>query len=170
MPPEAKKITVCLDKLGDGAGMPPEAVCSSTLIEFPCKLLEVEPGPFSATKEALTASMITAIRAGSWTRAATTGAETVEEVCGAEFAAEASDKGTDDSVCRTVSDGGFSPSKLLLVQRAVIVKQKQQTSKNQSTKWHVNSKLLQQHFAKNCKQATAYISHEVPLLEASGHP
>ena len=170
MPPEAKKITVCLDKLGDGAGMPPEAVCSSTLIEFPCKLLEVEPGPFSATKEALTASMITAIRAGSWTRAATTGAETVEEVCGAKFAAEASDKGTDDSVCRTVSDGGFSPSKLLLVRRAVIVKQKQQTSKNQSTKWHANSKLLQQHFAKNCKQATAYISHEVPLLEASGHP
>ena len=42
--------------------------------------------------------------------------------------------------------------------------------KNQSTKWHANSKLLQQHFAKNCKQATAYISHEVPLLEASGHP
>ena len=36
--------------------------------------------------------------------------------------------------------------------------------------WHANSKLLQQHFAKNCKQATAYISHEVPLLEASGHP
>ena len=27
--------------------------------------------------------------------------------------------------------------------------------KNQSTKWHANSKLLQQHFAKNCKQATA---------------
>ena len=42
--------------------------------------------------------------------------------------------------------------------------------KNQSTNWHANSKLLQQHFAKNCKQATAYISHEVPLLEASGHP
>ena len=42
--------------------------------------------------------------------------------------------------------------------------------KNQSAKWYTNSKLLQQHFAKNCKQATAYISHEVPLLEASGHP
>ena len=42
--------------------------------------------------------------------------------------------------------------------------------KNQSTNWHANSKLLQQHFAKNCKQATAYISHELPLLEASGHP
>ena len=42
--------------------------------------------------------------------------------------------------------------------------------KNQSTKWHANSKLLQQHFAKNCKQATAYISHKVPLREASGHP
>ena len=42
--------------------------------------------------------------------------------------------------------------------------------KNQSTKWHANSKLLQQHFAKNCKQATVYASHEVPLLEASGHP
>ena len=41
--------------------------------------------------------------------------------------------------------------------------------KNQST-WHANSKLLQQHFAKNCKQATAYTSLEVPLLEASGHP
>ena len=42
--------------------------------------------------------------------------------------------------------------------------------KNQGTNWHTNSKLLQQHFAKNCKQATAYISHEVPLLEASDHP
>ena len=42
--------------------------------------------------------------------------------------------------------------------------------KNQSTKWHTNSKLLQQLFAKNCKQATAYISHEEPLLEALGHP
>ena len=42
--------------------------------------------------------------------------------------------------------------------------------KNQGTNWHANSKQLQQHFAKNCKQATAYISHEVPLLEASGHP
>ena len=112
VPPEAKKVAVCLDKLGDGVGTPPEAVCSSTLIEFPSKLLEVEPGPFSATKEALTASMITAIRAGSWTQAATTGAETVEDVCGAEFAAEASNKGTDDSACRTVSDGKFSPSKL----------------------------------------------------------
>ena len=42
--------------------------------------------------------------------------------------------------------------------------------KHQSTKWHANSKQLQQHFAKNCKQATVHISHEVPLLEASGHP
>ena len=42
--------------------------------------------------------------------------------------------------------------------------------KNQGTNWHANSKLLQQHFEKNCKQATAYISLEVPLLEASGPP
>ena len=42
--------------------------------------------------------------------------------------------------------------------------------KNQSTKWHANSKLLQQHFAKNCKQATVYKGHEVALLEASDHP
>ena len=42
--------------------------------------------------------------------------------------------------------------------------------KNQATNWHTNSKLLQRHFAKNCKQATAYISHEVPLLEVTGHP
>ena len=42
--------------------------------------------------------------------------------------------------------------------------------KNQGTNWHANSKLLQQHFAKNWKQATAYISLEVPLLEALGPP
>ena len=41
--------------------------------------------------------------------------------------------------------------------------------KNQSTNWQANSKQLKQHFAKNCKQATAYISHEVPLLATSGH-
>ena len=50
------------------------------------------------------------------------------------------------------------------------LKRERGMAKNQSTKWHANSKLLQQHFVKNCKQATAYISHEVPLLEASGHP
>ena len=48
-------------------GTPPKAACSSTLTEFPLKLLEVEPGPFATAKEALTASTITAIRAGSWT-------------------------------------------------------------------------------------------------------
>ena len=43
--------------------------------------------------------------------------------------------------------------------------------KNQSTKSHANSYLLPQHFAKNFKQASAYIiSHEMPLPEASGHP
>ena len=42
--------------------------------------------------------------------------------------------------------------------------------KNQSTKRHANSKLLQQHFTKNCKQATANICHKVPLLEASATP
>ena len=59
--------------------MPPEAACSSMLTEFLRKLLEVEPGPLSAAKEALTASTITVIRAGSWTPAATTGAETVDQ-------------------------------------------------------------------------------------------
>ena len=33
--------------------------------------------------------------------------------------------------------------------------------KNQSTKWYAKSKLLQQHFAKNCRQATGYISKAV---------
>ena len=42
--------------------------------------------------------------------------------------------------------------------------------KKKKTEWHANSRLLQQHFAKNWKQATAYIDHEVPLLEALGHP
>ena len=119
------------------------------------------------------ASTIAAIRAGSCTPAATTGAETVEDVCGAEFAAESSDEGPDDSACKKVSDDEFFPSKLaaklLLVQGAVIVQAETASKQNQSTNWHANSKLLQQHFAKNCKQATAYISHEVPLLEASGH-
>ena len=95
------------------------------LTEFPRKLLEVEPGPLSAAKEALTLSTITVIRAGSWTPAATTGAETVEDDCGTEFAAEAGNEGTDNSACRRVSDGKFSLSKLaaklLLVQRVVIV-------------------------------------------------
>ena len=165
--PEARKVAVCCDKLGDGAGPPPKAACGSTLSEFPSRLLELEPGPFSAANEAFTVSTIAAIRAGSWTPAATTGAETVEEVCGAEFAAEASNEGPDDSACKRVSDDECSPSKraakLLLVRRVVIVQAK-------STNWHANSKQLQQHFAKNCKQATVYISHEVPLLEASGHP
>ena len=111
--------------MGDGAGTPPEAVCGSTQTEFTRKLLGLEPGPFSAAKEALTASTIAAIRAGSWTPAATTGVETVEEVCGTEFAAEASDEGPDDSACKRVSDDEFSPSKraakLLLVRRVVII-------------------------------------------------
>ena len=46
VPPEAKKVAVCCDKLGNGAGTPPEAACSSALTEFPRKLLELEPGPF----------------------------------------------------------------------------------------------------------------------------
>ena len=88
-------------------------------------MLEVEPGLFSAAKESLTASTITAIRAGSWTPAATTGAETVEDDCGAKFATEVGDEGTDDLVCRRVYGSEFSPSKLaaklLLVRRAVVV-------------------------------------------------
>ena len=109
--------------MGDGAGTPPEAVCGSTQTEFTRKLLGLEPGPFSAAKEALTASTIAAIRAGLRTPPATTGAETVEDYCWTEFAAEEGDEGTDESACRRVSDGEFSPSNLaakLLVRRAVI--------------------------------------------------
>ena len=156
-----------------GQERPPKAACRSMLTEFPCKLLEVEPGSFSAAKEALTASTITVIRVGSWTPTAATGAETVEDDCGAAIAAEVGDEGTDDLVCRRVSDGKFSLSKLaaklLLVRQAVIVQAETASKQNQSTNWHANSKLLQQHFAKNCKQATAYMSHEVPPLEALGH-
>ena len=64
-PPEARKVAVCCDKLGDGAGTPPKVACGSTLSEFPSRLLELEPGPFSAANEAFTASTIAAIRAGS---------------------------------------------------------------------------------------------------------
>ena len=108
-PPEAKKVAVCCDRLGDGAGTPPEAACSSTLTEFPRKLLEQEPEPLSAPNEAFTASTITAIRAGSWTPAATTRAETVEDVHGAEFVTEMSHERPDDSACKRVSDDEFSP-------------------------------------------------------------
>ena len=108
-----------------GRERPQKLLVAPRYLEFPCNLLELEPGPFSAANEAFTASTIAAIRAGSWTPAATTGAETVEDVCGAEFAAEASDKGPNDSACKSVSDDEFSPSKLaaklLLVRRAVIV-------------------------------------------------
>ena len=41
-PPEAKKVAVCWDKLGDGAGTPPEAACGSTLTGFPCTVLGVD--------------------------------------------------------------------------------------------------------------------------------
>ena len=124
-PPEAKKVAVYWDKLGDGAGTPLEAACNSTLIEFPRKLLEVEPGLFSAAKESLTASKIIAIKTESWTPAATTGAETVEDDCGAKLAAEAGDEGADNLACRRVCGSEFSPSKLaaklLLVRGAVVV-------------------------------------------------
>ena len=106
-PPEARKVAVCCDKLGDGAGMPPKTACGSALATFPRRLLALEPASFSAANEAFTASTIAAISAGSWT----TGAEAVEEVCGTVFATEASDEGPGDSVGRRVSADEFSPSK-----------------------------------------------------------
>ena len=42
--------------------------------------------------------------------------------------------------------------------------------KKHSKKWQASNKLLLQHFAKSCKQATVYTNHKVPLLEALGHP
>ena len=38
------------------------------------------------------------------------------------------------------------------------LKRERGMGKNQSTKWYAKSKLLQQHFATNCKQATGYIT------------
>ena len=42
--------------------------------------------------------------------------------------------------------------------------------KKHCTKMATKARLQQIHFAKNCRQATANTSHEVPLLKASGHP
>ena len=44
--------------------------------------------------------------------------------------------------------------------------------RDQILKWPETKmgRLQQIHFAKNCRQATANTSHEVPLLKASGHP
>ena len=139
------------------------------LTEFPRKLLEVEPGLFSAAKESLSASTITAIRAGSWTPAATTGAEIVEDDCGAEFATEAGDEGTDDLACRRVYGREFSPSKLaaklLLVRRAVVVQA--ETASKQKPK-HKMARKQQAIATTLCEELQA--SQEVPPLEALGHP
>ena len=166
-PPEAKKVAVCWDKLGDWAGTPLEAACGSMLTEFPCKVPGVKPGPISAAKEDLTALMIATIRAGSWTPAAITGLETVGDCC-TEFAAEAGDERTDDSACSRVSDNEFSPfnlvAKLLFVGRAVIVQA--ETASKEKPK-HRKAHKQQAIATTLCKeQATAYISHKVPLLEA----
>ena len=84
-PPEAKKDTVCCDRLGGGTGTPPEAACGCMLTGFPRKLLELGPGPVSSANEAFTTSTIAAIRVGSGGATATTGAETVERVWAAVF-------------------------------------------------------------------------------------
>ena len=108
---------------------------------------ELESGPFSAANEAFTASTIAAIRVELWTPAATTGAETVEDVCGAEFARP------DDSACKRVSDDEFSPSKLvaklLLVRRVVIVQAETASKQNQSTA--IATTLCEELQASNCK-------------------
>ena len=62
---------------GQCGGNAPKADCSTTLAVLPGESREVEPGPFSAAKEALMALMNVAIRVGSWTPAAVTGAATV---------------------------------------------------------------------------------------------
>ena len=128
------------------------------LAELSGKLLEVEPGPFSAAKEAFTVLMIRAIGAGLLTPAEIAGAETV--------ASEAGDKVTDDLVCRSISGCKVLLSKLgdklLLFWTAVIIQAEQE---NRTTKWHGNSKLLQNTLRRT---ATAYTIHKVFLLEALG--
>ena len=42
--------------------------------------------------------------------------------------------------------------------------------KNTAQKWQPRRGSSKIHFAKNCRQATANTSHEVPSLKASGHP
>ena len=42
--------------------------------------------------------------------------------------------------------------------------------KNTAQKWQPRQGSSKIHFAKNCRQATANTSHEVPSLKASGHP
>lgn len=61
------------------------------LAELSGKLFEVEPGPFSAAKEAFAVLMIRAIGAGLLTPAEIAGAETV--------ASEAGDEVADDLLC-----------------------------------------------------------------------
>ena len=161
-----------MDKLGDGVGTPLEAACGSMLTKFPCKVPGVKPGPFSAAKEDLTALMIATIGAGSWTPAAITGLETVEGDCCTEFAAEVGEKRTDNSACSWVSDGKFSPSKLvaklLLVGRAAIVQAETASKeKPKHRKAHKQQAIATTLFK---EQATVYISHKVPLLEASATP
>ena len=76
-PPEAKKVTRLLKQAGQWGGNAPKADCSAMLAVLPGESREVEPEPFSAPKEALMALTNVAIRVGSWTPAAVTGAATV---------------------------------------------------------------------------------------------
>ena len=66
-----------LKQAGQWGRNAPKADCSATLAVLPGESREVEPGPFSAAKEALMALMNVAIRVGSWTPAAVTGVATV---------------------------------------------------------------------------------------------
>lgn len=80
--------------------------CCSGLAVVSRTLLEERPWLLSATKEALTASTMTTMKAGSGTPAATVGAE-IEEGHDAELPETSEGKS-----CRRESDGEISPSKL----------------------------------------------------------
>ena len=87
--------------------------------------------------------------------------ETVKEDHGAEFATHGGGEGTEDLVL-TIPSGceflSWKPTdRLLLVGR--VSSHCLRKREKHSTKWPASNKLLGQHFAKNCKQATAYTSH-----------
>ena len=128
------------------------------LAELSGELLEVEPGPFSAAKEAFTVLMIRVTGAGLSTPAEIAGAESVSS--------EVADEVTYHLVCRSESGSKVLLSKLadklLLFCTAVIIQAEQE---NRTTKWHANSKLLQNTLQRT---AAAYTSHKAFLLEALG--
>ena len=154
--------------------MPPEAACGSTLTRFPCTVLGVEPEPFFAAKEALTASTIAAIKAGSWTLAAPLGRKLLMVIVAPRLPQKRATKerlGLQQSIRWRILPVQTSSQAIIGLTSSHCSSRKQQARKTKAQK---GTQTTTASYCNNTLRRTAskqlHISHEVPLLEASGHP